>query len=167
MRDRVTGPNVDGVDDEAGPAVVERLVGVYDADGSLRGELSYLLLRLAGRAHCSLCDVTHGTLRRKAEFDEMRARLGVTFDLVHRDERDAATRAATGGDIPCVVAAVRGTPGLVTVLGPEALEAAGGDVPRFESLLTGALRSRGLALPPPASGDGQPAGGAGAGARGQ
>jgi hypothetical protein len=44
--------------------VIARLIGVYNAEGSLRGELAYLLGKLTGRAHCALCDITHGALRR-------------------------------------------------------------------------------------------------------
>ena len=35
------------------------LVAVYHADGGVRGELSYVLGRLLGTAHCALCDITH------------------------------------------------------------------------------------------------------------
>jgi len=82
---------------------VVRLVGVYDADGGLRGELAYLAGKLGGR-HCSLCDITHSPVRRRREWDSYTASLPVPFEVVHRNERDPAVRAATTGREPCVIA---------------------------------------------------------------
>jgi hypothetical protein len=129
------------------PGRVTRLVGVYRAEGSLRGEVAYVLGKLLGRAHCSLCDITHSPLHRKAAWDRMAAGLGVPFELVHLDERDAATAALVTGwdDSPAVLAEVDGV--LSIVLGPDDLEGLGGDVDRFESALRSALAQAALALP--------------------
>jgi hypothetical protein len=42
---------------------VVRLVGVYDADGTPRGEIAYWVGARLGRTHCALCDITHGPWR--------------------------------------------------------------------------------------------------------
>ena len=42
--------------------------------------------------------------KRRPEFDEAAATLGVPFDLLHRDERSPALAALTDGALPCVVA---------------------------------------------------------------
>ena len=39
--------------------------------------------------HCTLCDITHGTLREKPAFADLRCSLGVPVDVVHRNEQDA------------------------------------------------------------------------------
>jgi hypothetical protein len=124
-----------------------RLVGVYRAEGSLRGELAYVVGRLLGTAHCALCDITHSPVRRKHAWDLMVAGLGVPFDLVHLDERDAATAALVTGwdDSPAVLAEIDGE--LQEVLGPEALEEIGGHVDRFEQALRAALQRVGAPLP--------------------
>ena len=83
---------------------IERLVGVYDADGTLLGELAYVVGHLLGRRSCALCDITHGSVKRRPEFDEAAATLGVPFDLLHRDERPPELAALTDGALPCVVA---------------------------------------------------------------
>ena len=83
---------------------IERLVGVYDADGSLLGELAYVVGHLLGQRSCALCDITHGRVRRRPEFDAAAATLAVPFDLRHRDERSAELAALTDGALPCVVA---------------------------------------------------------------
>lgn len=83
---------------------IERLIGVYDADGTVLGELAYVLGHLVGRRSCALCDITHGAVRRRPAFDAAAATLGVPFDLLHRDERSPALAALTDGALPCVVA---------------------------------------------------------------
>ena len=128
-------------------AAPTRLVGVYRAEGSLRGELAYLVGKVLGTAHCALCDITHSPVRRKAAWDRMVQGLGVPFDLVHLDERDAATAAVVTGwdDSPAVLAEIDGR--LVRVLGPDDLEAASADVERFERILREALDRVGAPLP--------------------
>jgi hypothetical protein len=104
---------------------LDRLVGIYDADGTVRGELAYLIGRARGTAHCALCDITHGRLRRRAEFDDARERLAVPLDLQHRDEIGETVRAAAGGRYPCIVGI--SASGASVVLGPDDLEACAGD----------------------------------------
>lgn len=123
---------------------VTELVGVYDADGGLAGEARYVIGHLLGRAECSLCDITHGRVRRKREFDEFRVRLGIPFDVVHRNERAPEVAAATADALPCVVAVTNR--GLVTVLGRVELEQCGGDVDQFERALLTAIAAKGLSF---------------------
>jgi hypothetical protein len=118
--------------------VVRELVGVYDVDGGVAGELRYVLGHLLGRAECALCDVTHGTVRRKPAWDAMVGRLGVPITLVHRNERTPEVAAATGDALPCVVAMTDS--GIVPVLDAAALSSCAGDITRFESDVAAALR---------------------------
>ena len=83
---------------------VVRLVGVYDADGTALGELSYFLRARAGRAHCALCDITHGAVRERAAWRASRSTLPVPFVTYHRDEQPAAVRTAGAGAPPFVAA---------------------------------------------------------------
>ncbi|MEZ5256918.1 MAG: hypothetical protein R2705_08510 [Ilumatobacteraceae bacterium] len=83
---------------------IERLVGVYNANGTTWGELSYVVGRSLGRAHCALCDITHGKVREKSAWQECRSGLPVPFDTFHRNDQPDAVRAATGGALPAVVA---------------------------------------------------------------
>ena len=98
---------------------IVRLVGVYDADGSLRGELTYWVGARLGRRHCALCDITHGIVRERQDWRQCRDELGIDFDTVHRDEASADVMAVIGGALPAVVAV---TPdGVTRLLGPEEL----------------------------------------------
>jgi hypothetical protein len=80
------------------------LTGVYDADGTLVGELRYWIGARLGRAHCALCDITHGSVRERPEWQACRDDLSVPFATVHRDEQTDAVAAATAGEYPAVVA---------------------------------------------------------------
>lgn len=122
--------------------VVRRLIGVYDADGSLRGELAYVVGRALGRRHCSLCDITHGRVREKEAWRACRTGLPVPFETVHLDERSAQVRAASDGAAPCVLAQIDS--GLSVLVGTPALEACGGDPQRLVEALEAAVAAQGL-----------------------
>ena len=123
-----------------------KITGVYHADGSLLGELRYVLGKLRGTAHCALCDITHGSVRKKSSFRELEGSLGVPMELVHLDERSPEIARFTEGRTPAVVGHTEG--GLSMLLDPDQLEL-GGDVPRFRQALDDAVQAAGLAWPQP------------------
>lgn len=123
---------------EPGWEQVERLVGVYDANGGIVGETAYVMGKVFGRAHCSLCDITHSPVRRKREWDVLVAGLGVEFDLVHLNERDPALRSFTETSAPCVVAVLRDGR-MHLLLAGEQLEELRGSVDAFELALQAAV----------------------------
>ena len=129
---------------------ITSLTGVYDADGGLRGEAAYVLGHLLGRRECALCDLTHGPLRRKAEWDAMAATLPVPFALAHRNEVDAPLSGLIEGALPCVVADTGGGP--LLLVDAEALAACGGRVGAFAETLERAVADAELAWPGPRSG---------------
>lgn len=128
---------------EDDPAAVREIIGVYDADGSLIGELRYLVGARLGHRHCSLCDITHGALREKSAWRASRARLPVPVRMVHRDERDDDVRHATPVT-PAVVA--RTGDGVVPLLGPDELEACAADPDALVAAVTAATHALGLVL---------------------
>lgn len=112
---------------------VQRLVGVYRADGGLWGELRYLADHYLRGESCTLCEITHGSLRRKPEWDRAVANLDVPIDLRHLNELDPGLRAHVGDDAAMVVADT--TTGFVTLLTNADLAGVHGDVPAFMALL--------------------------------
>ncbi len=122
---------------------LREIVGVYDADGGLRGELAYVLGKAVGATHCALCDITHGSVAvtGRRGWKELRRRLPIR--AVHRDERDPELAAATGDALPCVVALTDA--GVVPLLSPADLDACGGALEVFEQRLHDALAAAGLA----------------------
>jgi hypothetical protein len=141
MMSAMTSPDAPG---PAGPQPlvgVDELIGVYDADGGLLGELRYLAGRGLGTHHCALCDLTHRRLRQRPEWDALVERLGVAFTLRHRNEQADAVRAATAGQLPCVVARRGAT--FTVLLGPDDLASCGRDLDQLERQLRGATRTPG------------------------
>jgi hypothetical protein len=126
------------------PRRVDSIVGIYDADGGLLGELRYAARKVTGRGHCSLCDLTHRGVRRRADWQRACDRRSVPVELLHRNERPADVEALTGERIPCVLARVDG--GLLTLLGPDDLDACEGDVDAFDRRLDRAVADYGLTL---------------------
>lgn len=81
----------------------DEFVGIYDADSTLWGEVSYWIGARIGARHCSLCDVTHGLFRRRADWDRCAESLPVPFTAFHRDDAPPAARAAADGAFPVVL----------------------------------------------------------------
>lgn len=129
-------------DDAAPTTAVTRLVGVYDADHTLRGELSYWIGARLGKRHCALCDITHSSVRQRPEWKACRAGMPVHFDTYHRDDQPAEVRAAVDGLTPVVVAVT--DDGIRLLLGPDELEACHGSVDALEAALERAVADLGL-----------------------
>ena len=98
---------------------IARLVGVYNANGTVLGELAYWVRARLGRAHCALCDITHGHVLERPDWRTGRAGLPVPFDTYHRNDQPAAVRDLIGGHLPAVVAVT--DQGLFRLLGPDEL----------------------------------------------
>ncbi len=82
----------------------EQIVGIYDADGGWMGELRYVVGVLAGRKHCSLCDITHGwNPWGRGEWRRACAAAPFDIQLIHRDQASASQRQAAGA-LPALIA---------------------------------------------------------------
>ena len=112
---------------------------IYDADGSVLGELQYLRDKCLGRADCALCDLSHGwnPMGRSA----WRQRKGITDSInwVHRDELPQHIATYVTGHLPCVVMASGDT--IEIVVNRSALKGCEGDFSVFEHLLEQTLRT--------------------------
>jgi hypothetical protein len=99
---------------------IDELIGVYNADGGIVGELRYITGKIVGRAHCALCDITHRGLTPRAEWSQACERITTPFTLLHLNERPDDVRLASEGAAPCVLARVGDD--LVMLLGPDDLD---------------------------------------------
>ncbi len=122
-----------------------RLVGVYDADGTLRGELAYWVGARLGRSHCALCDITHGLARERSEWKTCRAGLPVPVDTYHRNDQPEAVSVASGGVVPVVLAET--DDGFTVLLGPRELSECAGSAAHLTRALEIALARAGLSWP--------------------
>jgi hypothetical protein len=125
---------------------ITRLVGVYDADGSLLGELSYFLRARVRRAHCALCAITHGRVRERPAWRASRDRLPVPFVMFHRDDQPADIRRERDGASPAVIAETS-SGDLIVLLGREELEGCAGSPDRLVDAVEAAAEAHGLRWP--------------------
>ena len=116
-----------------------RFIGVYDADSTWRGELTYWIGARLGRRHCSLCHITHGAISAREEWSQCRARLIVPFDTYHRDDLPDGVRALGRTSFPVVL--VESDHGMRVLLGPAEIEACEGAARSLESALVSSLAS--------------------------
>lgn len=106
------------------------------------GELAYALGKLTGRAHCGLCDITHGLrLRERADWREQRGRLPVRFETVHLEQRSPEIARACPA-APCVLAHT--DDGVVPLLGPADIDACAGSAEALVVAVERAASVRGL-----------------------
>ena len=82
-----------------------KVVGIYNAKGTLLGELSYAIKKLAGRADCALCDITHGwNPWGKPEWNTAYRHCKLDLEMLHiEDSTPEQHRAA--GDLPAILKA--------------------------------------------------------------
>ena len=114
------------------PRVTE-FVGVYDADATLLGEVSYWIGARLGTRHCSLCELTHGLFTVRSEWKECRRSLSVPVVTHHRNDAPTDVLEAAAGVFPVVLA--RTSDALTVVLGPGDLEEFHGDTALFAARL--------------------------------
>ena len=44
---------------------IKSVVGVYNSDGGIIGELTYVAKKIMGKTKCDLCSLTHSTVSEK------------------------------------------------------------------------------------------------------
>lgn len=117
---------------------IEKIYGIYHADGGIIGELSYVWGKITGTAHCSLCDITHKGISMKGEWKLFTNGLGVDFELLHLNEQSEELADFTTGKTPCVVAKESGN--LKIIVHADELEECNKSVTSFEKVLRSSLK---------------------------
>jgi hypothetical protein len=112
---------------------VSEFIGVYDADATLLGEISYWIGARLGTRHCSLCELTHGIFTKKSEWKSCTASLSVPFSAFHRNDAPSDAIAAAAGQYPVVLARIESE--IHIVFTPEKLNDFNGDTAEFVAAL--------------------------------
>ena len=107
----------------------DEIIGVYDADSTVVGELSYWIGARFGRRHCALCDITHGTFSVKKEWQECELRLATPFRTYHRNDAPADVLECAAGVYPIVLRRESGR--LSVLMTPDELDRFDGSVDAF------------------------------------
>jgi hypothetical protein len=117
------------------PAPVSASVfAIYNAEGSLAGELRYAMTKTLGGTTCALCDITHGWNPRGKRVWRDCEGLTKRVQWLHKDEVSPELSVAVANQtLPCVIADLGGRIELLLDCGE--LESCNGDFAVFEKLL--------------------------------
>ena len=115
------------------------LIGIYDADASITGEIRYLLRKVFSNYTCALCDLTHGWNPLGKSAWRKRAETEPNIIWLHRDEAPEGLLDAVEERLPCVVADHGHR--VEMLLDSDALQACKGNFTTFTALLEEKLRA--------------------------
>jgi hypothetical protein len=83
------------------------LIGIYNADGGIVGELTYFFGHLIGVRSCTLCDISHSPIMKKSSFKALEQHLlvehGIRVRMIHLNERNEREQKASSGREPCML----------------------------------------------------------------
>ena len=77
---------------------------IYNAEGSIFGELKYFYNKHIKDISCSMCDITHNTLSEKREWKKRCTVSPFKIECLHLDELPKDIENLVEGNTPCVVA---------------------------------------------------------------
>jgi hypothetical protein len=117
--------------------VNDQLIGIYDADATIIGEVSYWIGARLGLRHCSLCDVTHGIVTEKASWRSCKEDLPLPFVTYHRNDMPDDVRAVAGSALPAVVIRRGGT--VSHLLSASEIDTAQGSPERLSEMISAKL----------------------------
>ncbi|WP_420588605.1 hypothetical protein [Bacterioplanoides sp.] len=78
-------------------------VGVYNAEGSLLGEIRYVVGKLTGTRSCALCDISHVLAAEKESFTAFKENFPAPFFNRHLDELEAGQLELAKDRAPCIL----------------------------------------------------------------
>jgi hypothetical protein len=99
-------------------------IGVYNAESTVLGEVSYWIGARLGVRHCSLCDITHGLFTQRTEWKQCVSSLHIPFITHHINDAPAEVTQAANGRYPIVLG--RSHSGIHIVLDADELEQCNG-----------------------------------------
>ncbi len=114
---------------------------IYNASGTILGELTYITKKIFKQTSCAACDITHSfsELGEKEEFKQCRVRLGVTLHCIHSNDMDDLLKA----NVPILPVLVRRDNNTVkTIFTKEDLDAFQGSVSQFETAFKKIIQSQ-------------------------
>jgi len=82
---------------------------IYNAEGSIFGELKYFYNKYIRDIKCSMCDITHNILSEKKEWKKRCMVSPLKIECLHLDELPKDIENLVIGNTPCVVAKTSST----------------------------------------------------------
>ena len=109
------------------------LICVYDADGSLLGELSYLWKKTFHSFTCSMCDITHNYISTKKKWKTAVQNCKYDISTYHLNDQPTLIKETTLNNTPCVVKVEDGSSSIL--ISNDELKTIDGNVDSFFSLV--------------------------------
>ena len=106
---------------------------IYNAKGSVSGELTYLFKKYVYGLKCSMCVITHNSLTIKRYWEYKISQSNINLETVHLDERSEDLKEFSKNNVPCVVGKYQD--GYKLIFNNEDLKNLGGDVDSFFNML--------------------------------
>ena len=110
-----------------------QLICVYDADGSLLGELSYLWKKTFRSFKCSMCDISHNLITTKKKWKTEVQNCKYDISTYHLDDQPTLIKETTQNNTPCVVKVESGSSSIL--ISNDELKIIDGNVDSFFSLI--------------------------------
>ena len=109
------------------------LICVYDADGSILGELNYLWKKAFHSFTCSMCDITHNFITTKKKWKTEVQNCKYDISTYHLNDQPTLIKETTQNNTPCVVKVEGGTSSIL--ISNDELKTIDGNVDSFFSLI--------------------------------
>ena len=102
---------------------------IYNANGSLSGEIAYFFKKYFYGLKCSMCDITHNIISEKKAWKEKVNQTKFNLKTVHLDEQKNDLSKFSEGNAPCVVG--ESEKGFKLIFSNSDLDSFNGDVELF------------------------------------
>ena len=76
---------------------------IYNANGSLSGEIEYFFKKYFYGLKCSMCEITHNFISEKKDWRNKLSQTKINLKTVHLDEQNNDLYKFSYGNTPCVV----------------------------------------------------------------
>ena len=76
---------------------------IYNANGSLSGEIAYFFKKYFYGLKCSMCEITHNFISEKEDWKDRLSQTKINLKTVHLDEQNNDLYQFSFGNTPCVV----------------------------------------------------------------
>ena len=76
---------------------------IYNAKGSVSGELAYVFKKYVLGFKCSMCEITHNSFTMKKDWENKVSQSNINIETVHLDERPKDLEEFSKSKPPCVV----------------------------------------------------------------
>lgn len=106
------------------PSQFNEFIGIYNAESTILGELSYWIGARLGVRHCSLCDITHGLFTQRTEWKQCVSSLHIPFITHHINDAPADVLQVAAGRYPVILG--RSANDLTVVLNDEQIQRCNG-----------------------------------------